>query len=217
MIRTYRILYWDPRQASSPSFSVDARAQRPAGLPTVFTDDQRPAADINRWLLSLASNSPSASTWRTYAREVVRFAEHLHATYGIGLLDQELLLDGEEVIRTYQGVCVRADEQDSSARPVGDAKTTLGKRRSAITSFYRWAERTKGLDFPFDTVPVQTRRGVVHVVAGLRGGRRTAAEREPIPGEQLERFHRVGLLGELPGGGVDPSLGASWRLCRSMR
>ncbi|RBY86445.1 hypothetical protein [Blastococcus sp. TF02A-30] len=202
----YRVLKWKPEYAADAGFAPDPRALRVGGLPTVFDDDQRPVADVNHWLLGLAS-SHSPDTWETYAREVVRLAAHFEEEFGVGLLADEVLLDGDEMLRTYQLKCTGVDQEDRSADPVGDAASTIGKRRAAITSFYRWAVRARRItELPFSTKTVQTRWGPVEVVAGLDGGRRSRSEREPIPSDQQERFLRVGLLGELPdGGGPDPT------------
>lgn len=202
----YRILTWNPEHAAGTSFVPDRQALRAPGVPTVFDDDQRPVVDVNQWLLELAS-SHRQSSWETYAREVVRLAAHFEREYGVGLLSDMVLLDGDNMLRTYQLRCAGVEQEDRSADPIGDAKTTIDKRRAAITHFYRWAVRTGRIpELPFSTRTVHTRRGTMEVVAGLRGGRRSRSERQPIPSDQLEPFLRVGLLGELPdGGGPDPS------------
>lgn len=202
----YRVLKWKPEYAADTSFVPDRRALRVSGVPTVFDDDQRPVADVNQWLLELAS-SHRPSSWETYAREVVRLARHFEEEFGVRLLADEVLLDGDEMLRTYQVRCTGIDQEDRSSDPVGDAKTTIDKRRAAITHFYRWAVRTRRIpQLPFSTKTVHTRWGPVEVLAGLDGGRRSKSEREPIPSDQLGHFLRVGLLGELSdGGGPDPS------------
>ncbi|GCE76010.1 hypothetical protein [Cellulomonas biazotea] len=196
---------WRPEYAGDTSFTPDPLAIRAAGLPTVFDGDQRPATDINQWLQGLAS-SHAPETWETYAREVVRLARHFEDGFGLGLLSDEVVLNGNELLRTYQLKCTGPDLEDDGADPVGDTASTLGKRRAAITHFYRWAVRTGRIPImPFSLKTVQTRNGSVEVLAGLGGGRRSSSEREPIPGDQIDRFLRVGILGLAPDGSPDPS------------
>jgi hypothetical protein len=201
-------LKWQAAFEEEATFHVDRSATRPDGCPTVIDDDQRPVLDVNQWLLSLTSTSSSPDTWETYAREVVRFATWLQEHFNLRLLDDEVTADGDDLLRVYHRHCVKPDERDSTAGPVGDSKTTLGKRRAALTHFYKWAARTHRIEgFPFELVEVQTRNGHLEVMAGLRGGRRTSEEREPIPGAQLDRFLHLGLLGALPDGAPDPAFG----------
>ena len=206
-----RVLRWDPLLAKDAAFPVDARAIRRAHVPTVFDDDQQPVRVLNRWLSVLSAQTNSRRTWWSYAAEVVKFANFLAEEFDVGLVDAELVEHADEMLRTYYLHLVEPDINDSSAgasRDIGDAASTLAKRRAAITSFYRWASSPQAgllMTFPFATKIVSTPYGTRFVLAGLSGGRRTEEERYPIPGAQIERFFSVGLLGMLPSGEPDPT------------
>lgn len=199
MSRPGRLLYWEPAYEADCPLLPDARVRRrAAGVPVLFNEDQRPVRAVNDWLLELSATSRSPQTWRTYALELRRFARFLHDELGLELLDKEV---GDDALRAYRMRCEQPD--DSAAW--GDSASTRGKRRAALLSFYRWAER-EGLvqAVPFRLVPVRTRRGTVLTLAGLRGGRGPARRRRPIGEEQLDRLLGVGLAGLTPHGRPDP-------------
>lgn len=142
----------------------------------------------------------------TYAREVVRFANYLRSTFNLGLLDSEIMADGDRYLDGYRQTLTRPDEFDSGSHPVGDASSTLGKRRAALKRFYSWAVQAHHIEsFPFQLVAVRTRNGSIETLARMRGGRRTHVERLPIPTHQIDRFFRVGVLGQAPDGLPDTS------------
>jgi integrase len=203
----YRLVHWNKEFEESATFSVDRRARRRPGLPTVFDEDQRPVRVLNRWLNHLGVTSNSPDTWGTYAPEVVRFGRFLEEQFQLSLVDRALLECGDEVMRAYYLRCVAPEVEDLGAKPIGDTTSTLGKRRAALMSFYRWVARPGGElpCIPFQVVTVRTRWGETTTLAGLRGGRRSIDRRNPVPGTQIDRFFNVGILGQLPDGSPDPS------------
>ncbi len=200
-----RIVRWDSSLAESPGFVPDARARRQAGLPTAFGEDLRPCVELNHWVQEMAGFSKSAATIWTYLREVLRFQEFLRSEFGLDLLSPEL--EGAGALQAYKHTLLRPDLVDDSSMPVGDARSTLAKRRAAITSFYRFAVRRGLLDeIPFSVQRVRTRHGEREVLADLAaGGRRTLGRREPFPLEQVSCLLDYGCLGTGVDGAPDPS------------
>lgn len=202
---TFEWVKWAKEYEASAPLSVDARTRRRNGVPTVF-EDEYPVKVINDWTAYLSTQSESRETWKTYVYEIVRFAEFLRENFGLDVADETLYEIGDDAMRAYYLKCLDPDNRDSG---VGDSRSTLGKRRAALMSFYRYTSRPHGgaltRGFPFRLVTVQSKKGPIETLAGLRGGRRTIPARNPVPGTQIDRFLDVGLMGFTPDGEPDPS------------
>ena len=198
--------WWDPSGVDEFAFLVCASV---VSCHNAFSALYSPTHPHQCRKSHLSTHSDSRTTWDTYARELMRWHEFLQEEFGAEVLGGDVVHQGDDFLRAYYLLRVEPTVAgDSAGRVVGDAKSTLGKRRAALVSFYRWAVEVGELErLPFRTTTVRTRYGPVETLAGLLGGRLGDGERLPIPEPNLSRLMSVGLLGQQPDGTPDPGFG----------
>jgi site-specific recombinase XerD len=194
---------WNPRHLSG---RLPVGLVRPAGLPVVYVNGYKSHVAVNAWLLEL-SRSTSRGTWLSYGRAMVQFANFLaSSSRATDVLGPDLIANGDAALRAYAISRTRPDLTDATAAGIGDARSTIAKRRAALLSFYTFAVQSGRLDrLPFTTRTSQTRYGEKTTLAFLAGGRITPETRDPIPQSQLDRFLMVGVLGQTANGASDLS------------